>query len=295
MLGSTLSATPVIREAAPPVRSRFWWAQLAGWPLAQLIYFREPLVSSFVPGWRWPVVTASLTSCAMAIVCSSVLAAAYLRVQRSWLTGARAIPVALCASLLAAIPWACAMGLVVAHATPFELRPGFGLRFLWYALALMSGWSGLFLWTMLSERVRKTEESSRPSEACTDGVALYDPEPSTDEVTEADQDDRLCLRDANLLSYCRVRDILYIQAAGDYTEVHLDNGEVALVKQRLWEWESSLPSTFERIHRSTLINLEQCEKLVHADGAWRVRLRGCPKLLTASRRRAQALKAKMTR
>lgn len=284
-----------IGQAAPTARSRFWWAQLAGWPLAQSVYFRDPLVSSFVPGLRWPVIAASVTSCAMAIACSSLLALAYLRLRPRWLTGARAVPVALCASLLAAMPWACAMGLVAACVTDLGLRPGFGWRFLGYALALMSGWSGLFLWTMLSERVRKTEASLHRSTACTDGVALSGLEPSTDEAKGDDPDDRLCLRDATLLSYCRVRDILYIQAAGDYTEVHLDTGEVSMVKQRLWEWESSLPSTFERIHRSTLINLEQCEKLVYADGAWRVRLRGCSKLLTASRRRAQALKARMTR
>ena len=66
-----------------------------------------------------------------------------------------------------------------------------------------------------------------------------------------------------------------------------------MVKQRLRHWESRLPQAFVRIHRSTLINLELSEELVHFDGAWQIRLRGCPEPLTVSRRFAQALKAKV--
>ena len=93
------------------------------------------------------------------------------------------------------------------------------------------------------------------------------------------------------MKFCLVRDIAYIQAADDYTEVHLSSGHVAIVMQRLRYWESHLPESFVRIHRSTLVNLELADELVHRDGAWRVRLRGFPEPLTVSRRFAQALKS----
>ena len=95
------------------------------------------------------------------------------------------------------------------------------------------------------------------------------------------------------MRFCLVRDIACIRAAGDYTEVHLSNAEVATVIQRLRYWESQLPESFVRIHRSTLINLEATEELAHVDGAWQVRLRGCGEPLTLSRRYAQAVRAKL--
>ena len=92
---------------------------------------------------------------------------------------------------------------------------------------------------------------------------------------------------------CLVRNIAYVRAAGDYAEIHLSNGKVVLVRQRLLYWESRLPESFVRIHRSTLINLELSEELVHVDGAWGVRLRGYPEPLAVSRRLVQAVKARI--
>lgn len=166
-------------------------------------------------------------------------------------------------------------------------------RCVFYALMFMVWWSGLFLWSMLSDRVRKTEVRAIRAETLAHEAGSSSPERVDRAPARADLDDEVCLQEARSTSYCQVRDIAYIQAAGDYTEIHLGNGEVAMVNEPLRHWELRLPDSFSRIHRSTLINLEHCEKLVHADGAWRVRLRGCPELLTASRRLAQALKTKI--
>ena len=106
-------------------------------------------------------------------------------------------------------------------------------------------------------------------------------------------DDRLPLREGNSVTFHRVRDIAYIRAAGDYTDVHLLGGQVAIVMRRLRHWEARLPESFVRIHRSTLVNMELSEELVRADGAWKVRIRGCAEPLTVSRRFAQAVKAKV--
>ena len=106
-------------------------------------------------------------------------------------------------------------------------------------------------------------------------------------------DDRVRLQEGKRVRFCRVGDIAYIRAADDYSEVYLCNGQVALVAQRLQHWASRLPESFVRIHRSTLINVELSEELVHAEGAWQVRLRGCAEPLTVSRRLAQSVKARI--
>ena len=105
--------------------------------------------------------------------------------------------------------------------------------------------------------------------------------------------DRVPLQEGKRMRFCRVRDIAYIQAAQNYTEIHLSSGQTAMVNQGLRHWESRLPDGFVRIHRSTVINLELSEELLYADGKWQVRLQGCPEPLTVSRRFAQALKARV--
>lgn len=51
------------------------------------------------------------------------------------------------------------------------------------------------------------------------------------------------------------KDILYICASGDYTEIVLLNDEKVLVKRTLKEWSSLLnDDMFERIHKSYIIN-----------------------------------------
>ena len=151
---------------------------------------------------------------------------------------------------------------------------------------LMTAWSGVFLWFMGSDRRPDPEQADRaPRQTRGDspkGVARpWRP------------DDRVGLQERKRVSSCLVRDIAYIRAAGEYTEVHLSSGQVAMVRQRLLYRESQVPESFVRIHRSTLINLELAEDLVHVDGAWRVRLYGCEEPLTVSRRLEQAVRAKL--
>lgn len=95
------------------------------------------------------------------------------------------------------------------------------------------------------------------------------------------------------MKFARAGSIVYIAAADDYTEVHLDNGKVALVSQRLRRWEDRLPSCFTRTHRSTLVNLHHVEEIEQQGGRWVVHLRGFADGLPMSRRFAQALKKRL--
>ena len=56
----------------------------------------------------------------------------------------------------------------------------------------------------------------------------------------------------------RVIDILYLEAMGNYTRVHLSNGQNITVSKTLKSIEILLPtSSFRRCHQSYIINLDE--------------------------------------
>ena len=104
---------------------------------------------------------------------------------------------------------------------------------------------------------------------------------------------RVFLRETKGLRECLVSDIVFVQAAEAYTEVHLRSGEVVLVRERLHRWEDRLPTSFVRVHRSTLVNLHMVERLILRDRKWQLQLRGVDRPLVVSRRLAQLVKARL--
>jgi two-component system, LytTR family, response regulator len=63
--------------------------------------------------------------------------------------------------------------------------------------------------------------------------------------------------------------ILYCQAEGAYTRVFLDNKKVVLVSRTLGDIEELLPAhLFQRIHHSTVVNLQYVTHFVRADGGY---------------------------
>ena len=308
---------PFLSEEPSLLRqSRFWLLQFAGWTLIQLLYYSDAIEWAARVASAPAAVVLTVTNCVMSMACSSVLAVVYIWMPPRWLNGVRAMPIVLGLSLLAALPWTTAMNLVAqATSMPSEWLPEFGLPCLRNALTLMLFWSVAFLCFMLSKRVEKAQAQVEEAQAhairC-EAIALKDT-PSESERPDSGPaatrgagpssapesravpwrpGDRVGLQERKRVRFCLVQDIAYIQAAGEYTEVHLSSGQVAFVTQGLRYWESQLPESFVRIHRSTLINLELTEELVHLDGAWRVRVRGCPEPLTVSRRLEAAVRAK---
>ncbi|MDN3652355.1 LytTR family DNA-binding domain-containing protein [Thalassotalea ponticola] len=63
-------------------------------------------------------------------------------------------------------------------------------------------------------------------------------------------------------------DIAYCQASGDYVQVHMSNQKQVLYSGTLKQLETALPSTFLKVHRSFIVNLEQvsCLSSNTADG-----------------------------
>lgn len=74
-------------------------------------------------------------------------------------------------------------------------------------------------------------------------------------------DDRLFVTDHSRSCFLKIRNILCIQSAGDYTEAVTQAGKFLLSKT-MKEWEDRLPEKhFLRIHRGTMINLESIDRI----------------------------------
>jgi two-component system LytT family response regulator len=106
-------------------------------------------------------------------------------------------------------------------------------------------------------------------------------------------DDLFFHDDARSPRFIRIRDIAFIRAAGNYTELHLAGGSPLLVLRALSTWETQLAGTpFVRVHRSLLVNLDFVERIERGEGyTYDLYVRGHPEALPMSRRRATELKS----
>ena len=87
--------------------------------------------------------------------------------------------------------------------------------------------------------------------------------------------DRLAIKDGTSLTFVPVKDIDWIDAAGDYMCIHV-KGETHIMRTTMKELEARLaPSIFQRVHRSTIVNLERVEKISsHINGEFHLILGG---------------------
>jgi two-component system LytT family response regulator len=107
-------------------------------------------------------------------------------------------------------------------------------------------------------------------------------------------DDLFFHDDARRPRFLRIRDIAFIRAAGNYTELHTASGPPLLVLRPLSAWETQLVDTpFVRVHRSVLVNLDFVERIERGAGyTYELHLRGQAAPLAMSRRRAMELKSR---
>lgn len=85
--------------------------------------------------------------------------------------------------------------------------------------------------------------------------------------------EKLAIKDGASTTFVPVRDIDWIDAAGDYMCVHV-KGETHIMRTTMKELENQLdPMMFQRIHRSTIVNLERVEKVSsHINGEFHLTL-----------------------
>ena len=80
---------------------------------------------------------------------------------------------------------------------------------------------------------------------------------------------RLAIPSDNEIILQKTVDIIYCEADGNYTILHLVNDKKITVSKTLKEFENILPETdFCRIHHATLVNLEHVTKYVKGDGGY---------------------------
>ncbi len=109
-------------------------------------------------------------------------------------------------------------------------------------------------------------------------------------------DDRIFLEVGSRSVFLKVCEISHINSSGDYSEVFTTDRRKFLLEKSLREWEERLPEKhFLRIHRQTIINLEEIEEIeTWFNRTFQVRLKNFRESLAVSRRYAVKLKSKFT-
>lgn len=73
--------------------------------------------------------------------------------------------------------------------------------------------------------------------------------------------DKLFLQYKNKPNLVTVKDIVYISANNQYSNLFMNNTNSFLIRKSIADWEEQLPDNFLRIHRSTIINSEFIVKI----------------------------------
>jgi len=74
-------------------------------------------------------------------------------------------------------------------------------------------------------------------------------------------DDRVMVSTRNSIHFIEIKNIIVIEASGDYTFVQTSEGKRYLTTKSMQEWEKRLPDQhFMRIHRSYIVNFSFIEK-----------------------------------
>jgi two-component system LytT family response regulator len=97
--------------------------------------------------------------------------------------------------------------------------------------------------------------------------------------TEPDCPERIAVRTRGRVVMVRPQEIDYVEGAGDYVELHTEN-DTHLHRETMERMEKRLTSHgFQRIHRSTIVNLDRVEALTtDAHGSYHVCLEEGPRL-----------------
>jgi two-component system LytT family response regulator len=83
------------------------------------------------------------------------------------------------------------------------------------------------------------------------------------------KDKKIALGMSDKIIFTNINDILYCEARGPYTNVHLENGKNIVTSRTLGEFEDQLTDHhFFRIHHSYLINLHRVKEFQRYDGGY---------------------------
>jgi two-component system LytT family response regulator len=107
-------------------------------------------------------------------------------------------------------------------------------------------------------------------------------------IRQPSKQQRIALPNKDGYEFIEVTQIVYCHAEGAYTRVHLTNRKFILVSKSLGDIEELLPADlFQRIHHSTIVNIEFVTHFVRADGGY-IKLKTGEEL-TVSKSRKEAV------
>jgi len=91
---------------------------------------------------------------------------------------------------------------------------------------------------------------------------LTQPDAEETKPKPLDYEDFIFVKTSSKVKFVKIKEIMCISSAREYTEIFTSTGLKALVHKSMNEWEDRLPeSHFLRIHRTSIINLNYIQKI----------------------------------
>lgn len=90
---------------------------------------------------------------------------------------------------------------------------------------------------------------------------------STRDASSGEHLRRLAVRKQGEIRFVPIETIVWIAGAGDYSEIHCDDGTTHLHDKTLTALEVILPARFERVHRSHIADLSRAVRLCSEPGS----------------------------
>ena len=114
----------------------------------------------------------------------------------------------------------------------------------------------------LSQEVAATE----PIEVIEAFVSINDTKDTTEETTTIVQNNEekpliICVKSYGDYRFIEAKDICYLQADNNSTDIHLFNGEMITAFKTLKHFETVLSSPFVRIHNSYIVNIDYVSRI----------------------------------
>lgn len=101
--------------------------------------------------------------------------------------------------------------------------------------------------------------------------------------------ERIVIKATSRIYFLRIEDIEWIEAAGNYVDIHIGN-ETHLLRETMNNLEAKLdPSKFLRIHRSTIVNIDRIKEMQPDVGSDYIVVMKTGKQLIMSRRNREKL------
>ena len=83
----------------------------------------------------------------------------------------------------------------------------------------------------------------------------------------ASQDSRLCIPSVKGFQMVELKDIMYFEASGSYTNIYFSDGSSICASKPIFEYEELLSDAgFVRIHKSSLVNLTHIREYLRGEG-----------------------------